>query len=504
MISYNIQEGKGAFMYRRYTKRIITIFLFVIIISIILTSNASASQNTGIDFTEIDTFIQEEMSVGNIPGLALGIVQDDKIIYMKGFGTAGPGKGEVTPQTLFNIGCVSKSITGLAIMQLVEEGKINLEAPVSEYLPWFSYGGSDVAGQIKVYHLLNHTSGISKRDGNDTGIEKGNTIEERIMAKSKSKLAYPVGQVYEYSSINYDILGAVIQKVTKESYGSYVYENIFMPLDMMHTYTLGKEAQENGLAVGYRPWFGFRIPYKSDFSVTAVPSGYIVSSVEDMTHFLLAEINQGQYKNKSILSPEGMDTTHASIRNTVYSMGWVNSSYYIWHTGELANYNAYICIVPSEKLGIIMLSNTNDLGTKFLNRNSSALVRIPDGIRKLMVGGSLPEYKLPNYKFMYAIVDAAFVIGILLIFYIIWIPGLCRKITGRPLHLMIESVIVILVGILFLIGIQICSKASLIALLINIPDLIIGILIISLMLILGGSLRIIRLKYKGALRNAKK
>lgn len=286
--------GKGASMYCRYANRLIAICLFVVIMSIDPANNASASQNTSIDFTEIDNFIQEEMSVGNIPGLALGIVQDDKIIYMKGFGTAGPGKGEVTPQTLFNIGCVSKSITGLAIMQLVEEGKINLEAPVRDYLPWFSYGGADVSGQIKVYHLLNHTSGISNRDGNDSGIEKGNTIEDRIMAKSKAKLDFPVGQVYEYSSINYDILGAIIQKVTKESYGSYVHENIFMPLDMMHTYTSGKEALENGLAVGYRPWFGFRIPYMYDFSITAVPSGYIVSSVEDMTHFLLAELNQGE------------------------------------------------------------------------------------------------------------------------------------------------------------------------------------------------------------------
>jgi CubicO group peptidase (beta-lactamase class C family) len=105
------------------------------------------------------------MAAQRIPGLALGIVEGDRVAYTRGFGTADESGAAVTPQTPFIIGSVSKSVTALAVMQLVEAGKIELDAPVQRYLPWFRVGNDEASAKITVRHLLNHTSGLSTKTG---------------------------------------------------------------------------------------------------------------------------------------------------------------------------------------------------------------------------------------------------------------------------------------------------------------------------------------------------
>lgn len=110
----------------------------------------------------IDAFLQNQVSANRIPGLAVAVVQGNEIIFIKGYGEAAPGV-PVTPQTQFYIGSVTKSFTALAIMQLVQEGRLELDAPVVKYLPWFQVADSEASSKITIRHLLNHTSGL--RDG---------------------------------------------------------------------------------------------------------------------------------------------------------------------------------------------------------------------------------------------------------------------------------------------------------------------------------------------------
>lgn len=152
-------------------------FMILFSIAMYLVSSASPYAASFQEFdetfaAEIDEFVLHEMKAGNIPGLAIGIVNGDRVIYLKGYGTAGPGKGDVTPETAFVLGSVSKSFTGLAILKLSEEGLLNLNDPVKKYIPWFSMGGSSASGSITIIHLLNHTSGIPAYYGNDSGIEQ--------------------------------------------------------------------------------------------------------------------------------------------------------------------------------------------------------------------------------------------------------------------------------------------------------------------------------------------
>ena len=114
----------------------------------------------------IDTSVRTEMKRLGIPGLALGIVHQDQIIHLQGFGVADSAGRCVTPATPFHMGSLTKSYTALAVMQLVEAGHIELDAPVQKYLPWFALADSDASAHITVRHLLNQSSGLSEKDGN--------------------------------------------------------------------------------------------------------------------------------------------------------------------------------------------------------------------------------------------------------------------------------------------------------------------------------------------------
>src|SRR5918995_5841476 len=116
-------------------------------------------------FEEIDAHIERQMERLNIPGVALAIVEDDEIAHLRGFGQVRPGGEEPTPQTPFIIGSLTKSFTALALMQLVEDGKVELDAPVQRYLPWFRVADPQASAQITVRHLLNQTSGLSQLSG---------------------------------------------------------------------------------------------------------------------------------------------------------------------------------------------------------------------------------------------------------------------------------------------------------------------------------------------------
>src|SRR6184192_3535553 len=125
-----------------------------------LLSVSAAAHSTEPDIASIDAYISAQMQANHIPGVALGLVHNDQIVHLRGFGTADQSGRAVTPQTPFILASVSKSFTALAIMQLVEAGKVELDAPVQRYLPAFQVADPVASAQITVRHLLQHTSGI--------------------------------------------------------------------------------------------------------------------------------------------------------------------------------------------------------------------------------------------------------------------------------------------------------------------------------------------------------
>jgi CubicO group peptidase (beta-lactamase class C family) len=323
----------------------------------------------------IDKFIMDQMHRFHIPGVSLAIVEGDRIVHLRGFGRAHPHGDEPTPKTPFFIGSLTKSFTALAVMQLVEASKVELDAPVQRYLSWFRVVDPVASAQITVRHLLNHTSGLPGSRGlADLGDLDCHPVatERQVRALATVRLNHPPGSKFEYNNTNYNILGLIIETVSGETYSGFIQKHIFAPLNMSHSYTSKADAQQNGLAVGYRYWFGYPLPTRNLTTPHgSLPSGQLISSAEDIAHYLIANLNGGNYRGAQILSAAGIAEMHkgaAIIREMglslgFYGMGWISNdrgeARIVSHSGIVPDFGAYMAMVPEQKKGIVILFNAN-------------------------------------------------------------------------------------------------------------------------------------------------
>jgi CubicO group peptidase (beta-lactamase class C family) len=366
-----------------------------------------ASANPDPDLASIDAYIEREMRDVHIPGLALGIVHNDEVVHLRGFGQAGPAGHAVTPQTPFILASASKSFTALAIMQLVESGKVDLDTPVRRYLPDFRVADEAASAQITVRHLLHHTSGLPEDSAfgpmlsNDIRDE---ALSDRVRALEDVQLSNAVGAVFEYTDANYDVLGLVVQTVSGQSYESYIAEHVFAPLGMNQSYTNQTDAQRNGLATGHRSWFGYPRPFEAPYSRAAMPSSYLISSAEDVAHFLSMQLSDGRYAGRSVVSPEGIAAMHApavqeGTRDIFYGMGWESRSMggvpVVRHDGTNANFYADMVLDSGDRWGVVILTNFDAL-----NLNGGRLQNLSSGVISLLHGEAPPEVPSPHHPLL--------------------------------------------------------------------------------------------------------
>jgi CubicO group peptidase (beta-lactamase class C family) len=354
--------------------KLIKIISLVILLACLASSTAfaSPSQTTVPDFAAIDTYVQEQMKDIHLPGVAIGIIQGDQIVYLKGYGIADPSGRAVTPQTPFWLASLAKPVTALSVMQLVEAGKVELDAPVQRYLPYFRLADEQASATITVQHLLNHTSGLSAATGNEKYPSQAMldwTPEQRVRELSDNALTYPVGTTYEYSNVNYAILGLIVETVSGQSFESYVQEHIFNPLDMRHSTFYQAESIPPDSAAGYQQWFGFPIAHYVPYPRSGNGHGGLIASAEDMTHFMIAQLNEGRYGNVTVLSPVGVAEMHTPAARdgdteTFYAMGWevetVNGLTTLSHNGDHGNFHADMSLT-SDGWGVVMMTNVNGL-----------------------------------------------------------------------------------------------------------------------------------------------
>jgi CubicO group peptidase (beta-lactamase class C family) len=391
----------------RQTHRLLAHYMLgtlIVLLAFSLTLRPSAAQTARStpDFSAIDRFVEQEMRATRLPGLALGIVQGDQVVYLQGFGSADPAGRRITPQTPFIIGSNSKSFTALAIMQLVEAGKVALDAPVQRYLPWFRVADEQASAQITVRHLLNQTSGLATVDGLPYLLRpdlSDGALEHDVRALQSVALTFPPGQTYQYCNMNFTTLALIIQTVTGESYEQYVQRQILTPLHMQNSFLTANDARQHGLATGYEFWFGRPAPTDVVyFNRASVPAGYISASAEDMAHYLIAQLNGGRYAEATILSPAGIAELHRPAipsgdaftfyHDSQYAMGWVSSLSNgiptVWHNGDTIGFHAHMLLAPAERWGVVLLTNgQNEL-------QGARVERIGVGVLSLLVGRQPP------------------------------------------------------------------------------------------------------------------
>jgi CubicO group peptidase (beta-lactamase class C family) len=329
-------------------------------------------------YDAIDGYIEEQRRRLRIPGISLAIVEGNRVVHYQGFGRARPGGEEPTPQTPFFIGSLTKSITALAVMQLVEAGKIELDAPVQRYLPWFRVADPQASAQMTVRHLLNQTGGLPVLPGELVLTDFDDTpgaTERQVRALSTLKITRPVGSKCEYSNLNYNILGLIVEVASGESYVDYIQNHIFNPLEMSHSYTSKAAAKQNSLAMGHRHWFSRPYPTPNlPVPRGSLPSGQLISSTEDMAHYLIAHLNGGRYGDVQILSEAGIDKLHRGEAEFImggvsvgrYGMGWfdidIAHTKTFSHGGNVPDFSAFMALVPEQKKGIALLLNADPWG----------------------------------------------------------------------------------------------------------------------------------------------
>lgn len=366
--------------------------VFALIALPFTTLSVSAAHLNEPDIASIDAYINTQMQADHIPGVSLGLVHNDQIVHLRGFGEASQNGRAVTPHTPFILASVSKSFTALAVMQLVEAGKVELDAPVQRYLPWFRVADPVASARITLRHLLYHTSGIPSSGYACQADQDTMSLEQYVRGLATLTLDRPVGSRPDYCSTNYDVLGLIVQTVSGQPYATYMQQHIFAPLQMHDSFASQQEARRDGLAQSYR-WF-FGVPTPIDYyNVSNVPAGYLISSAEDMTHYLVAQMNGGRFGSTSILSAEGIATMHApgvprEGGSGSYGMGWINGPVAgvpaIWHDGNNVDASTRLLIEPQTHWGAILLMNANHLIP--VDGANTALTSLANGVTRLLAG----------------------------------------------------------------------------------------------------------------------
>jgi CubicO group peptidase (beta-lactamase class C family) len=323
-------------------------------------SAAHAQGTPNLDLDAIDAFLKSRVAAYHIPGLSIAIVKDNQVVMLRGYGEARPGQ-PMTPQTQLYLGSVTKSFTALAVMQLVERGKLELDAPVQRYLPWFKVADPAASAQITVRHLLNHTSGLSAA-GDPNASDYPPTLTDQVKAMQNARLTAPVGAQFQYYNQNYRVLGLLIEQVSGQSYGDYMRANILGPLEMNST--VAQPADAPNLAQGHGQAFGFPLPRAQAFCPAALPSGYLISNAEDMAHYMLALLDDARYQDRQLVKPETLAqifTLPSGIKSE-YGMGWLIAQdrmfgTFYYHSGALENFHAEVLLLPAQRIGMAVLAN---------------------------------------------------------------------------------------------------------------------------------------------------
>jgi CubicO group peptidase (beta-lactamase class C family) len=350
------------------------------------------------NITELETYMKSLTDHGIPQGMSFLVVKDSQIVYSKGFGWAdSPDKIAASPESVYHWFSITKVVTAMAIMQLVEKGKLKLEDQVSKYLSFFKVKyPSDTSKQITILDLLNHSSGMPDakidlirwvhHDG-DPSVNQTQMIK-RVLPKY-SKLTYEPGSQTKYTSVGYMVLSSIIEKVTMQNYEDYVKQNILLPLGMVHTDFIYTPAMGMNIAAGSHPFYDLitllmpftirtyvRESYKRHvwferfYTDQAAPSG-LIGPVTDVALLIMAYINKGELNGKRVLSEESInkmtytgftlnkedDPNHFSKKGIAWMVERNPDHFIISHTGSGLGFNTDLQIFPEERIGFVLFSN---------------------------------------------------------------------------------------------------------------------------------------------------
>jgi len=318
-------------------------------------------------FKRLDQFIEQKIKVLNIPAVAVAVTNSEKLIHESIYGYADvAAQTLITPDKLFEIGSIGKSFTSIALLQLLEEGRLDLHEPVTRYLPWFEVQSN--YEPITLHHLLSHTAGII------TGADYPGVPHYEVWALRETDATTPPGTYFHYSNTGYKTLGVILEEVLGLPYGDIIQARILDPLGMTTSEPIVTNETRKRLAVGYEAYYDDR-PLPSDRPLApatwlehAEGAGSIASTAADMATYLRMLMNRGLGPHGRILSENVFDLMTTPVieseeegESSFYGYGLtirkLDDHTYISHSGGMIGYYAFILIDMDDGLGVVVLMN---------------------------------------------------------------------------------------------------------------------------------------------------
>jgi CubicO group peptidase (beta-lactamase class C family) len=374
----------------------------------------------------IDAFVESERRASGIPGIALAIVQQGGQVHIRGFGDDGRGR-PISADTPFPIGSLTKSFTALLVRQAIDAGQLDADAPVQRYLPWFRVADADASARITLRHLLNQTSGFSRADGIAPLLQGSRaSIEELARGLATVSLNRSVGEGFEYSNLNFVLLGAVLQAVSGRSWQDLVRAQVLRLLGMNHSHTDHDAARQAGMTSLHRMWFGVPVTQRVNLLPGFAPTGSLVASAEDMARYAQMLLAGGIGPGGRVVSTEGvaqlLAPASAPGRSTLlsadfqfrYGEGWFVGPFGAaadarWHLGNLASFAAWMVLLPESQQAVVLLINAN---TELpFNEVNAVMSRLPIGVVNLLRGQPPPAG--PSLRRAYLPLNAAAVVAVI-------------------------------------------------------------------------------------------
>lgn len=336
---------------------------------VLITSSAIAQQST--DQTDLvktsEQYFNEKMASDQIVGLSAAIILDGKVIWKQGFGYADrENKIAMTPQTVVNIGSVTKTFTALALMQLYEQGKLDLNKPLKTYLPQFNpmAGPGINLDKITVKAVMTHTSGIQSDIWKNSDLESGKYTDIPDFV-NHTYLLYPAGMVGLYSNAGYNLLGNVIKAVSKEDYADYIHRHILDPLAMSHSGFAMDSLRNRSNIYAYGQKF-------KAFELRDIASGGIYADLNDFAKYATGLLKAYRGETNSLIKAStlhqmfSLQNASVPIETNKKGLGWFmfksNSTFAVYHAGSAGFAHAKLLLFPEKNAAVVVMTNTAEGG----------------------------------------------------------------------------------------------------------------------------------------------
>ncbi|MFA8432937.1 MAG: serine hydrolase [Marinifilaceae bacterium] len=375
--------------------RLTLVHLILGLLPFFLMVSCSKAQKSPKLLEDLTPYIETKMEEYHVPGLAVGIVKGEKLIYAQGFGYRDVKRRlPVTLHTLFAIGSTTKAITAVGLCQLVDRNLLDLDQPLHHYLPKFKLADEYITQHITTRDLLCHRSGLPRHDL----VWYGSNLKRKEIIQRLKYLESSKGfrSHFQYQNMMYVTAGHLVNYISGKSWEEYTRTNILEPLEMVRTnfsVEISKKDSDHALPYSKENGKVVNIPFRKIDAIG--PAGSINSCIQDLSHWVAMQLNKGKYQNKQIVSSKMLKETHTPqivvpgdpnnlLFYSFYGLGWGVTSYRghlrVAHGGSIDGFISEIALFPKDTLGIILLTNLthNDLTVLLRNKLADHFLKLTE------------------------------------------------------------------------------------------------------------------------------